>query len=267
MAPLPRLAAAAFFLASFAAAEDPPPRGCVLPRGDVARYLAQTKGVRSFCERERASADDAAKFYADAELAVQAYESATDRKVVFTDNQDFASIDFYKRTGAAQFNPNGGQTAKLKSLLDGLLMGGPFLQTDAVYEALVATDGNMTLAMGSLAQLFCQDRDQYVPKVSDMDKDANGKNYYRFAGFFIGLHDAGTRAAGLAGSYANMAGNPVVYAGAELIHAWASLFTTGHIGGADTLRTLGPQGNGDIVDKNGELQKGFDAALKLHPDT
>jgi|GEM_PF-3815480 len=235
--------------------------GC-LPRSDVAGYLARTRDTLNFCERQRASNDDAAKLYADADLAVRAYQDLTGRPVTFADDQKFASIDFFMRSGAASFNPNSAQTAKLKSMLDGLIGSGQVQQTDLVYEALVAADGNLTMAMGSLAQLFCDNRDAYVPKVAGM-QSADGKNYYRFAGFFIGLHKAGTRAAGAAASYANIGGNPVIYAGAEVYSAWAGFFSTGHMDGVDTLKTLGPEGHGNIVDKGGELHKGFDAAASM----
>ena len=234
------------------------------PRSAVADYLAQVGDTRVFSPRG-ARADDAGKFHEDAVLAIRAYERLKGRAVVFGDQQKFVSLDFFLRTGNANLNPNSAQTAALARALSGLFAGGQILQTDAIYEALVAADGNATMAMGSLAQLFCDERSSYIPKIADMT-DANGKAYYRFAGFFIGLHGAGVRALGRASAYANMGSNPVVYAGAELYSAWKSVFTTGHVGGADTLKTLGPDGHGDIVDKGGELHKGFDAAELLRAE-
>jgi hypothetical protein len=247
-----------------AAAAPAPGQTRLFPRSGVAEYLSQVGDTRAFSPRG-SRADDAAKFHDDAALAIRAYERIHGRAVVFADQQKFDSADFFMRTGAAILNPNSAQTAALARALHGLFAGGPILQTDLVYEALVAADGNATMAMGSLAQLFCEDRSSYIPKIADMS-DANGKAYYRFTGFFIGLHGAGVRGLGRAGSYANMGGNPVIYAGAEIYSSWKSYFTTGRMTGADTLKTLGPDGHGDLVDKGGELHKGFDAAELLRAE-
>jgi hypothetical protein len=246
------------------AAAPAPVQSRLYPRSAVAAFLAQSGDTRAFYPRG-ARADDAAKFHDDAALAIRAYERIHGRAVVFADPQKFVSSDFFMRTGGAILNPNSAQTAALAKALHGLFAGGPILQTDLVYEALVAADGNATMAMGSLAQLFCEDRASYLPKIADMS-DANGKAYYRFTGFFIGLHGAGVRALGSAGAYANMAGNPLAYAGVEIYSSWKSFFTTGRMTGADTLKTLGPDGHGDLVDKGGELHKGFDAAELLRAE-
>ena len=103
----------------------------------------------------------------------------------------------------------------------------------------------------------------FVAKAADMDKSVDGKNYYRFAGAFIGLHGWAARAAGLGGAYANIGGNPVAYAGLEVYDAWKSYFMTGQMKGVDTLKTLRPEGNGNLVDKGGQLQLGFSAAEVL----
>lgn len=227
------------------------------PASDVAAYLATVNDARRF----GAADDDQRKLAGDAELAVKAYEYLRGGKVSTKDDQTFASVGFFMRTGDASFNPNRAQTAKLQSKIDG--MTGPLLQVDLIYEALVATDGNLTLAFGSLAELFCARRAEYVAKVADMSKSADGKNYYRYAGAFIGLHGWATRVAGMGGAYANIGGNPVVYAGYEVYDAWKSYFTTGRMKGVDTLKTLGPEGNGNLVDKGGQLQLGFAAAESL----
>jgi hypothetical protein len=228
------------------------------PRSDVSAYLATVNDHRKF----GTGADDDKKFAADAELAVKAYQYLRGGRISTKDDQTFASAGFFMRTGDATFNPNPGQTRALQGKLDGHFATGPLLQVDLIYEALVATDGNLTLAFGSLAQLFCARREDYVAKVADMDK-ADGKNYYRFAGAFIGLHGWTTRVAGMGGAYANIGGNPVVYAGYEVYDAWKSYFTTGQMKGIDTLKTLGPEGNGNLVDKGGQLQLGFAAAENL----
>lgn len=227
------------------------------PASDVSSYLATVNDSRRF----GGIADDEKKLAADAELAVKAYEYLRGGKVTTKDDQTFASVGFFMRTGDASFNPNRAQTAKLRGRIDGA--PGPLLQVDVIYEALVAADGNLTLAFGSLAELFCARRTEYVAKVADMDKSADGKNYYRYAGAFIGLHGWATRVAGMGGAYANIGGNPVVYAGYEVYDAWKSYFTTGRMKGIDTLKTLGPEGNGNIVDKGGQLHLGFSAAEAL----
>jgi len=228
------------------------------PRSDVSSYLATINDGRKFSGR----GDDAAKLAADAELAAASYRALRGRPISTKDDQTFASAGFFMRTGDATFNPNHGQTRALQSRLDGYFATGPVLQVDLIYEALIATDGNLTLAFGSLAQLFHARRADYVPKVADMSQ-ADGKNYYRFAGAFIGMHGWTTRVAGMGGAYANIGGNPIVYAGYEVYDAWRSYFTTGHMKGIDTLKTLGPQGNGNIVDKGGQLHMGFTAAETL----
>lgn len=244
-------------------ASAPAPRAepVLHPRSEVADYLLQTGDKRVFYARGyyKAPDDDAKKLQADAELAVKAYEKLKGKHVSHADEQTFASMDFFMRTGAAAFNPNRGQTYALSSSLGTLFAGGPVLQVDLIYEALKATDGNLTLAMGSLAELFCQNRNEYIPKVADM-ADFAGKNYYRYAGFFIGLHGWTTRTLGAAGAYGNMGGNPVVYAGYEVYAWWRDTLTGQTPQPVDTLKTLGPAGNGDLVDKGGELHKGFDAA-------
>lgn len=227
------------------------------PVSDVESYLRTINDKRTFQKGD----DDEKKLAADAELAAKAYEYLRGGKVSVKDDQTFASVGFFMRTGDAAFNPNRAQTGRLRAKLDGT--EGRILQVDAIYEALVATDGNLTLAFGSLAELFCADRAVYVAKVADMDASVDGKNYYRFAGAFIGLHGWTTRVAGMGGAYANIGGNPIVYAGYEVYDAWKSYFTTGRMKGVDTLKTLGPEGNGNLVDKGGQLQIGFNAAESL----
>jgi len=71
---------------------------------------------------------------------------------------------------------------------------------------------------------------------------ADGKNYYRFAGLFIGLHKGLIRSLGESAAYANIVGNPLVYAGAEVVQWWGEFFRTRRAPSkqVDTLRTLGP---------------------------
>lgn len=206
--------------------------------------------------------DDAAKLFADMTVAIEAYEYLRKKKVRYEDKQSFASFDFYMKTGEAKFNPNSGQTSNLQGRLNGHFSAGSVAQADLLFEALEATDGNMTMAVGSLAELFCWNRNQYIPKVADM-MNADGKNYYRFAGAFINLHSGVVRTLGQGGAYANMAGNPIVYAGKEIIDWWGAFLSSKPTKPVDTLKTMGPEGNGNLVDKGGELHKGMDAADRL----
>ena len=228
------------------------------PVSDVSAYLKTVNDTRKF---HLSATDDQAKLVADAELAAKAYEYLRGGKISTKDDQTFASASFFMNSGEAKFNPNGAQTAKLKDKIEGA--GGRMLQVDLLYWALEATGGNLTLAMGSLAELFCKNRESYVSKVADMSNSVDGKNYYRYAGAFIGLHGWTTRVAGMGGAYANIGGNPVVYAGFEVYDSWKSFFTTGKLKGVDTLKTLGPDGNGNLVDKGGQLHMGFNAAETL----
>lgn len=206
--------------------------------------------------------DDAAKLLADMQVAIEAYEYLRRKKVTYEDKQSFVSFDFYMKTGDAKFNPNSAQTSLLQRKLNDHFSGGPVTQADLLFEGLESTGGNMTLALGSLAELFCWNRNQYIPKVADMT-NAEGKNYYRFAGAFISLHSGVVRTLGQGGAYANMAGNPLVYAGKEIIDWWGDFLSSRPTKPVDTLKTLGPDGNGNLVDKGGELHKGMNASEKL----
>ena len=207
--------------------------------------------------------DTAARLFEDTTLAIKAYEYCfPGERVTYGDNQDFMSPKFYLNTGLAQFNPDKEQTNRLERALDALMPANPS-QARVIFEGLIAARGNLTLATGSLAELFFAKRGQYLPHVRDM-AFAGGKNYYRFAGLFIGLHPALIRLAGGPCAYANIVGNPVVYAGAEIVEWWAGFFRTGKTsGGVNTLNTLGPDGRGNLVDKIPELNKGLDAAARL----
>ncbi|MBI5622940.1 MAG: hypothetical protein HY924_04090 [Elusimicrobia bacterium] len=233
-------------------------------RSGIGDYLAQTGKAYPVYPPSyyKGADDDADKLAKDAAIAVEAYEYLTRKKVTFEDKQSFVSFDFYMKTGDARFNPNAAQTSKLQSAIAGHLSNGKVVQADLIYEGLVATGGNLTLAFGSLAELFCWNRNDYIPKVADMS-NADGKNYYRYAGAFIGLHSGVVRALGAGGSWANMTGNPIVYAGAEVIQWWGDFLKGKPTKGVDTLKTLGPEGRGNLVDKGGELHKGLDAAEKL----
>ncbi|MCX5792991.1 MAG: hypothetical protein NTY45_12370 [Elusimicrobia bacterium] len=207
--------------------------------------------------------DTDARLYKDTDMAIKAYEYCfPGTRVSYKDPQNFASIRFYMNSGSAKFNPDGAQTRRVEQALDAILAANP-PQARVIFEALIAAGGNVTLAMGSLAEIFCNKRARYLPHVRDMDY-AQGKNYYRFAGMFIGLHPAVVRAAGGSAAYGNIVGNPIVYAGAEIVQWWGKVFAGGGTGsGVDTLHTMGPDGNGNLVDKIPELNKGMNAAARL----
>lgn len=234
------------------------------PRSDVSSYLVTVNDPRKFFRLAyyKAVPDDAKKLAADAELAARAYEYLRGGKITFKDDQKFTSMDFFMRSGNASLNPDLAQTSRLQSKIEGYFATGPVLQVDLIYEALVATDGNMTMAFASLGELFCGNRNRWIPLVADME-NFSGKNYYRYSGAYVGLHGVATRTAGQAALYANISGNPLVFAGAEVYDSWKSFFTTGKLIGIDTLKTMGPDGNGNIVEKGGEFHKGFTAADDL----
>ncbi|MDD5629613.1 MAG: hypothetical protein PHU21_11150 [Elusimicrobia bacterium] len=156
--------------------------------------------------------DDSKKLADDALRAIMVFEGVTGRKVSFVDSQDHASQDFFRRTGLAQFNPNERQTAAIaESLSRHIRAHVKLTQAELLFEAVFGTGGNVTLAAGSLAKIFCDNRD-LVHNIYWMDHQAKGKNYYRFAGLFIGLQESADIAAlGVVGGSANILGNPIVY--------------------------------------------------------
>lgn len=240
------------------AAPAPAPEAVTMTRdqklAETRRFLASTRST----SKEN---DTAARFSDDTELAITAFEYCFGRPVSYADSQEFASGDFWQRTGTAQFNPNMTQTSRIGQALDALMPSNPS-QAQLIFEGLVGTKGNVPLAMGSLAELFCEKRNEYLPHVRDM-AFSDGKNYYRFAGMFIGLHPALIRMAGKTGAQANILGNPIVYAGKEVFDWWAEFLTTGKNSGINTLETMGPNGNGNLIDKLPELDKGLEASTKL----
>lgn len=239
---------------------------CTVPDdcGDLERCL---RAADSFYEklglRAKSPGDDDWKtLKADAAKALDLYANATVRKSPsFEDPQDHASADFYLRTGGAQFNPNGAQTEALRRSLVELTGRRRVYQAELVHEALIAAEGNLPLAMGSLAQIFHDQRNSLISRVEGM-KDDSGKNYYRYAGAFIGLQNAPVRLLGEIGSYANIGGNPIVYAAAEVIGFWGKAITTGSLPqGIDTIETVSSRGK--VGPKSRQLQMGIEAMLEL----
>lgn len=259
----------------FKAGESPEEGGSVVGRAVAAPRAAlapKSRGVVDYLSRkgrswEPGARDDGEKLFRDAVLAIAAYRSTPGegrvRDISFKDEQKMLSVDFYMNTGGGKLNPDGAQTQALEKRLDALIAEKPITQVDLLYEALIAAEGNVTMAFGSLSELFCRRRADYIPAVGDIQNVA-GKTYYRYAGAFISLHGPVVETLGKTSAYANMAGNPIVYAGAEVVGWWARFIATGQAGGGiDTLNTLGPEGNGNIVDKSGEMNKGFDAGRRL----
>lgn len=130
--------------------------------------------------------------------------------------------DFFSRTGAAQFNrapPSGGLPGGLaaaqnirKWLTTGLQANRRIAAEELVLHAIADNRGNVTLAMGSLAEILHDDRG-LAARIPGLRNDT--KDYYRFAGAYVGFQPEGSSVfLGYLGSMANIAGNPIVYAAA-----------------------------------------------------
>jgi len=238
---------------------------CSLPDdcGDLERCInaADNFYEKLGLRKKPSSSDNSNTLKADAKKAVDIYGNATVRKPVsFEDPQSHTTADFYLRTGGAEFNPNSAQTTKLRNSIYRLLKTRNTTQAELIHEALIATEGNLPFAFGSLAKIFHDDRSALIPKVDGM-KDDSAKNYYRYAGSFIGLQKAPVRLLGEIGSYGNIAGNPIVYAAAEVIGYWKDTFTGKPTRSVNTIRTV--SSTGKVAPKSRQLQMGIEAMLDL----
>ena len=135
-------------------------------------------------------------------------------------------------------------------------------QAEVIFEALRLTDGNVTMAMGSLGEIFCEQRRKFLPRIADME-EASGKNYYRFVGMFTGLHNGLLRSAGAAGGYGNIVGNPLAYLIGKTAVWWADYFQSGKVGDYDVREIFSVDGHNNIIDKVPQLDIGLSAAKKL----
>jgi hypothetical protein len=183
--------------------------------------------------------------------------------------------DFFLRTGGAQFNrapasgdfPGGAvATHNLQDWLQGQVKDDHRVPMDQLIEhAVDANKGNVTLAMGSLAEIFHDNRD-WAGKVDGMRND--GKDYYRFAGAYAALQDSkSTVALGYLGSMANIGGNPIVYGAAG-----SAQYVYGKVTGDQAVAQEGADlalSRTEIqpnVNKINEFHIGFQAGLGLRPE-
>ncbi len=142
-----------------------------------------------------------------------------DGEVSYRDPQRHLSADFWSRTGSAEFNrakPDGdfaGGAAAARAtgawLRDKAANGGT-TQRELMLEAIRQNRGNVTLAMGTLAEVLHHDRPlaDHVEGLGDPER----KDYYRFAGAFVGLQsNPVTKVSGWVGSHINILGNAPLF--------------------------------------------------------
>ena len=227
--------------------------------------------------------DDKNKLFVDIKKAVNAYKILTGKYVSYKDPQD---ENFFKtawsrfvNSGDALFNPDHQATDKLKRSIYESVKHGKITQAELIHESILAANGNLTMGSGSLAQILHDDRG-LISKIERMI-NASGKNYYRFVGLYTGLHENTViRTLGTIGGYGNILGNPVVYGSIQTVKDFwsATKFALEYYGlnkksGAEpvdfnkTLKTFGPDGNGNLVDKIPEYSMGLDAAFLYKSST
>jgi hypothetical protein len=188
------------------------PRGIALI-GHELTHVAQNAGSQKV---QRSALDDALGFYAAVDGAVARYGG----DVSFEDPQKKLSMEYYMNTGSAAFNraPGGeAATGRIEYWLRSCVQQGvPLTQEDVILQAIVQNQGRVTLAMGSLAEILEKGQNRaWAGRIKGLRND--GKDYYRFAGAYVGLQsNVVVRGAGALGSYANIAGNPLVYTGGGL---------------------------------------------------
>jgi hypothetical protein len=269
-----------------ATAPAPAPSPAAPPRSGMTGFLERfgvasvKRAAQSAVELGRvASANpveinaDARRFRMDTDAAI-ARAARAGEIVSFDDPQDFVSGDFVGRTGTAQFNraPGGEQaTNALRSYLraelttNGKLDGRRITQEELIYRAIKLNRGNVTLAMGSIAEVL-HDHRKWAGSIDGLRND--GKDYYRFAGAYIGLQkDAGVYLAGVLGGAANVAGTPIVYSAYDAAKA-AYHLATGNFGEAEKS-AQGVENDlklGQHADKVRELAIGLLASPGINAD-
>ena len=238
-------------------------------QGGISYEQYQGSGLRLYLRlrpnrASPAAADDADKLFQDTDLAIDAVAGMTGLLPSYGDGQKFVSADFYKRIGEARFNPDTKQTGRIAEALSRMLKDPKvkLTQAEVIFEALRLTDGNVTMAMGSLGEIFCEQRRKFLPRIADME-EASGKNYYRFVGMFTGLHNGLLRSAGAAGGYGNIVGNPLAYLIGKTAVWWADYFQSGKVGDYDVREIFSVDGHNNIIDKVPQLDIGLSAAKKL----
>ena len=220
--------------------------------------------------------DDDGEFYVDLNGAAWVYKSFLGRQVSYDDYQDGSlklNWERFSNSGEANFNPNFEETENLRDSLEDAIQYGKITQGELIHEAILATNGNITMGMGSLAKIFHDNRSM-IRSVQGM-RDASGKNYYRFVGMYVGLHKSWLiRNLGTVAGDMNIAGNPVVYGVDRVVRDFwkATKFALDYYGLKDdanaepvdfkeTAKVFGPEGRGNLIDKYPEYYKGLCAAV------
>lgn len=123
--------------------------------------------------------------------------------------------DFFGRTGDAAFNraPGGAEATQATErwLQEHAGQGGGTNLEEVIVAAIRANKGNVTLAMGSLAEVLCKgDNRALAARIQGLRN--NQKDYYAFAGAYVALQPGWhEQFLGYLGSHGNIAGNPVAY--------------------------------------------------------
>jgi hypothetical protein len=238
-------------------------------------FYAAFDREKTMTQVETGGEDDEYRLASDARNAAALYKELTGKDVAYDDPQDAslsANWQRFMNSGASKFNPNDTQNERLKKSVQFARKHGNLTQTELIAEAIMAADGNITMGMGSLSLLLHDDRNiSYIKGMTN----SSGKNYYRFVGAYIGLHESeAIRSLGMMGAHGNIVGNPVVYGTVKTAgDFWdATKFALKYYGitpnskaepvdFGKTVETFGPKGNGNIVDKEHELLMGLNASL------
>ncbi|GEM_PF-5923014 len=220
--------------------------------------------------------DDEYTLYMDAKAAAFAYRLLTKKNVSYRDVQDSSLKKNWERfvnSGYARFNINDRETESLRRSIKNAIKHGKLTQSELLLESILAAKGNFTMGAGSLAQIFHDDR-RLVSKIKGM-RYAAGKNYYRFVGMYVGLHESALiRSLGQIAGYANIAGNPIAYGVPRVCKDFwkATKFALKYYGLSsdskaepvdfkETVRVFGPDGRGNYIDKFPEYTKGLSAGI------
>jgi hypothetical protein len=182
--------------------------------------------------------------------------------------------EFFGRTGSAAFNrapargkiPSGeAATGALEAWLKVAVeaSGGTTLE-ELIFQAISFNGGNVTLAMGSIAEILCKGKNRrWAAKIKGLR--GNGKDYYIFAGAYVGMQPTLTeRLLGWAGSHGNIGGNPLVYSGGGAL-SYAAAWSEGDQRGMAEARRLMTSrwGLDDNYNKFHEFNTGFLGATRL----
>jgi hypothetical protein len=123
--------------------------------------------------------------------------------------------EFFGRTGTAAFNraPGGAEATQETDrwVKEHAGKGGGTNLEEVIFAAIKANKGNVTLAMGSLAEVLCEgDNRALAARIQGLRN--NQKDYYVFAGAYVALQPGWhEQFLGYLGSHGNIAGNPLAY--------------------------------------------------------